>query len=289
MQKRHVLNSPSLLGLKKHRRKIIFMKTALSFVVLSCIFALFAYISNLEKLNISSVEIEGNKVMTSEDIRPIVEKEIAGNYFWFFPKTNIFLYPKKDITKEIFNISKRVKGMSFRVKDNKTLVVSVVERTALYTWCGDVPPAVDSKEKPQCYFLDESGYIFNEAPYFSGEVYFKFYGSIPFNTGIPSGLYFSPANFIKLAVFKRTLALMGMKPAIMYLQDDGDVRITLSSKTQAVGPEILFKISSDFETVAGNLDAVLSTEPLLSGFKDKYSSLLYIDLRFGNKVYYKFK
>jgi nucleoside-diphosphate-sugar epimerase len=38
-----------------------------------------------------------------------------------------------------------------------------------------------------------------------------------------------------------------------------------------------------------NLDAAIDTEPLKSKLKNKFSSLEYIDLRYGNKVYDKFK
>jgi len=73
------------------------------------------------------------------------------------------------------------------------------------------------------------------------------------------------------------------------VQEDGDVKLYLSSFTSKMGPEIIFKADSNFEKIIENLQSVLSTEPLQSDFKNKYSSLLYIDLRFGNKVYYKFK
>ena len=63
----------------------------------------------------------------------------------------------------------------------------------------------------------------------------------------------------------------------------------LSSSTSQMGPEIIFKADSDFNQIIENLQSVLTTEPLQTEFKTKYSSLLYIDLRFGNKVYYKFK
>ena len=49
------------------------------------------------------------------------------------------------------------------------------------------------------------------------------------------------------------------------------------------------KMTSDFQKIAENLQAALATEPLRSDFKNKYSSLLYLDLRYGNKVYFKFK
>ncbi len=83
---------------------------------------------------------------------------------------------------------------------------------------------------------------------------------------------------------------MGLKPAGLYMEENGDIKIFLSSVDSLLnGPEIIFKIDSDLKIVAENLQVALNTEPLQSNFKNKYSSLLYIDLRFGNKVYYKFR
>ena len=42
------------------------------------------------------------------------------------------------------------------------------------------------------------------------------------------------------------------------------------------------------DTLREEGDDVELAAVLKSGFKDKYSTLEYIDLRFGNKVYYKF-
>ena len=135
-----------------------------------------------------------------------------------------------------------------------------------------------------CYFMDENGYIFDLAPYFSGEVYFKFYG-------VPDvGSYFSKQNFQQLISFKDTLIDFGLKPIMLYITNDGNVEIFLfSGNPSTIGPEIILKTESNFQNVAENLETALTTEPLQSDFKNKYSTLQYIDLRFGNKVYYKFK
>jgi hypothetical protein len=61
------------------------------------------------------------------------------------------------------------------------------------------------------------------------------------------------------------------------------------SKDVAEAPKIIFKIDSDYQKIAENLQAALSTEPLHSDLQKKLALLLYLDLRFGNKVYYKFK
>ncbi len=139
--------------------------------------------------------------------------------------------------------------------------------------------------------MDESGYIFDKAPYFSGEVYFKFYGLFDINNiDNPLGSYFSKQNFEQLVSFKYLLAGIGLKPVALYIADNGDAQMFLSDGDSLMAdPKIIFKVDSDFQKVAENLETALSTEPLQSNFKNKYSSLLYIDLRFGSKVYYKFK
>ena len=82
---------------------------------------------------------------------------------------------------------------------------------------------------------------------------------------------------------------MGLKPVILYVKDNEDAKIYLSkTKKSVLGPEIIFKKDSNFQKIAENLKAALDTESLKSEFKNKYSSLQYIDLRFENKVYYKF-
>jgi len=299
MQKRNVLNSSRLLELKKHRKRAIEKKVLFLVFGFLIICTLLTYISRLSALNINNIEISGNQVIDTDAIKGVVEGQIAGNYLWIFPKTNIFFYPEKAITNELQDKFPRLKDINLSIKDNKILEVSVAERKALYTWCGIMPlpnisPSSFPTEGNKCYFIDENGYIFDEAPYFSGEVYFKFYGTpdapnssdIDFN---PLGFYFSKQNFKQLISFRDLLVSFGLKPTSLYITTDKNVDVFLSSGvSNMTGPEIILQTDSDFQKVAENLEAALTTEPLQSEFKNKYSSLLYIDLRFGNKVYYKF-
>ena len=292
MQKRNIPNSPRLLELKKKRRRVFLNKILLSVFALPAIFAGLVYLSRISAFNINSVEVKGNKVADTEMIRQVVEKEIAGNYLWFFPKRNIFFYPKKDIKNQLAFEFKGLKDINLIVKE-KTLNISSTERIAKYMWCGnanlDLVVGLPS-DKEKCYFVDENGYIFGEAPYFSGEVYFKFYGGTFSNSTDPSGFYFMQENFSKLISFKNMLENFGLKPVALSYEGSENIKIYLSRDlTHPSGPEIIFKADSDLPIISENLQTALNTEPLKSNFKNKYSSLLYIDLRFGNKVYYKFR
>ncbi len=290
-----VLNSPRLLELRRKRRKILAKKIFFLTFFFVLVLAGFSFLSKWERLNIDNIQVSGNKVIETKMIEDIAREKISGYYLWFFPKTNFLLYPRGEIQKELTNQFKILKDINLTVRNFKTLNISVNERTALYTYCGAVTGTeTDSSQK--CYFMDEDGYIFDEAPYFSGEVYSKFYGTIASvdlptgQAGNPLGSYFFQPDFAKLTSFKKTIQEIGLKPAVFFVQDNGDIIMYLSSSFGSqMGPEIKFKKDSDFGKVVENLQSVLTTEPMQTDFKNKYSSLLYIDLRFGNKVYYKFR
>jgi len=284
--KKSVLNSPRLLGLKKKKHKILRKK--IYFLVFLAILILvgLSFLTKWEELNINNIQISGNKIIETKMIEEMVKEKIAGNYFWVFSKTNFIIYPQHQIEKELKNKFKRIKEVFVNERNIKTLEVSILERIALYIWCGTTLPESNNfgtqlQNGEKCYFMDDSGYIFDEAPYFSGEVYLKFYGK--------TGSYFFEPNFAKLISFKEALEKIGIKPVIFFVEDTGDIKVFLSSTTAQLGPFINLKADADFDQIVENLQSVLTTEPLQTEFKTKYSSLLYIDLRFGNKVYYKFK
>ncbi|KKQ46156.1 MAG: hypothetical protein US65_C0044G0006 [Candidatus Yanofskybacteria bacterium GW2011_GWC2_37_9] len=151
--KRNILNSPRLLKLKKKRQKIFLNKIFLSVISLLTVFAGLSYLSGLKQLNITEVKINGNKSIDSEMAKIIAQKEITGNYLWFFPKTNILFYPKNNIKNELQNEFKRLKDAVFSIKDGKTLEISLIEREASYMWCDTTLPESDVAGQ-KCYFMD---------------------------------------------------------------------------------------------------------------------------------------
>ena len=297
--KRNILNSPGLLELKKRRQRVILNKILIFLLGLAVIFISSVYISRLDSLNIKEIEIVGNKIVETEILKTALEQQITGKYLWLFPKTNILYYPQNAIKNELQNKFKRLQDINLSIKNYKTLKVSLSERIALYTWCGvkipEVPEALlvessiskASGTNQKCYFMDEDGYVFDEAPYFSGDIYFKFYGLL--DTVNPLGSYFSKQNFKQLILFKDVLVGMKLKIAGLNIINNEDAEmIFLKEASSETEPKIIFKINADFQHIAENLQAAINTEPLKSKFKNKYRALQYIDLRFENKVYDKF-
>lgn len=284
MIKRSVLNSPRLKELKRKKNVVLRNKILLSFFSLVVIFIGLGHLSKWQKLNIENIKIMGNKVVETELIEQVVKEDIAGRYLWLFPKTNFLLYPKSKIEQDLAEKFTRLKDISVKVKSMKTLEINLTERTALYTWCGDsLSRQNNTQEENKCYFMDSSGYIFDEAPYFSGEVYFRFFGQIQDN-------YFLKDNFSEIISFIDNLSIMGLKPVSLFAKEDGVIDFYLTSNISPPdAPKVIIKLNSDLNKITENIQTAITTEPLKSDLKTKYNSLLYIDLRFGNKVYFKFK
>ena len=286
MKKRDVLSSPRIREIKRKKRKIFFFKLFLLLFFLLVVFTGFVFLSRWQYINVKDVEVTGIQDSDALIVKNAVEEQIFENYLLFFPKTNRFLIPKSKIIAELSDKYKRLKDISIKISNN-FLSVSVSAREGAYLWCGDrFSPGTDDV----CYFLDNTGYIFEEAPYFSGSVYFKFFGTIDNAGNEPLGKYFQSDVFEKLISFQKTLELVGVKAESLEILIGGDMAFYLRS-TQIVDlpPKIIFNAGDDFVKLSENLQTALSTEPLLSDFRNKYENLEYIDLRFGNKVYYKFR
>ena len=280
-QTRQVLNSPRLSELKKQRQQKKMLRRSLILILLLILCAALVVLARNEKVNINSVKVMGNKVVDPEAVRGVAERELEGFYFWLLPKTNFLIYPQSSIERALAAEFPRFKTVSIGIRKPQTLEIQLLEREPRYTWCGAEPSA----NPPSCYFLDEEGYIFDQAPYFSGEVYFRFYGETATN---PVNSYFLEDNFKELINFKENIATIGLEPVALYNYGT-DREMFLSAVSQKEKPKIIFKASEDYTKITENLEAALRTEPLMTDFIKKYSSLQYIDLRFANKVYYKFR
>ena len=290
IKKRVVLNSPRLLELRRKKHKSARKKKLFFLIIFLIIILGLSFASRINRLNIYKIKVDGNRIIETKDIENVAKNEIEGHYLWLFPKTNFLFYPKNKILSELKTKYKRLKDISIDVSNLRTLNIKVSEYEGKYLYCGLLIPTLRSNlNDNKCYFIDSDGYIFDEAPYFSGDVYFRFYGDASINDKNPPGLYFMKDNFTKIIEFKNTLEKINLKPTAFWIDDNrNEGNFSLSGDT-GIGPHIIFKIDSDYQKLAENLQAAISVKPLSSDIKTKLSSLLYLDLRFGNKVYYKFQ
>ena len=270
----------------KERKRTFIRSVIVIVIVMVTSIAFFSWASHKPEITIKNIIVVGASSFVDKKIETYVEQKIRGDYLWLFSRANIFLYPRQGIKEGLLNTFPHLSKAHVSFDNFQSISVHIEERKPYYLWCG-------SLEDEECYFLDLDGAIFAPAPYFSGSVYFEFYGPIGGEKirtqGIreaPLGFYFLPTQeFKRIIAFKNALGVIGILGERFFVREDGDYEFVLRN-----GAEILFNREQDFDVILNNLDAALGTEALENDdLTEENASLEYIDLRFNNKVFYKFK
>ncbi len=286
--KRDITTSPRVEEMRRKRRKRIYLASILYLIFFAVIVVGLSFFSTYQKFVIKDIVVEGVHIVDGDEVKEKVFKDISGSYLHLFSKANIFIYPKNYLEKELVKTFPRIEEISISKVDWRTINIKIIERTGSYMWCGSTLPEDITKRGDDCYFINSDGIIFDKAPYFSGNVYFRFYTPIeniesPLNQRI-----LSPEIFRKVISFVDGLQTLDLKAIYVVMGGTDDYAFYLESSVPGNEPKILFTKENTLDTIFGNLSSAMNKKEFKSEIVNKYSTLLYIDLRFKNKVLYKF-
>ena len=270
---------------KKRRNKRILQCSVVGVFVISVI-SLASYISHRPDIRISKVELSGGVLVTEVDIASETLSFVSGSYLWLFPKNNVFWYPRKALSEHLKVLFKRIDTINIHLKDFYTLSVDIKERKPVAIWCDTLPNVEPNKEpatnRPKCYFVDQNGAIFSEAPNFSGDAYFKYYGLVATDTPIGSYYISSTTKFGEISNFVEDIRRLSLQPLYIVGKNEGEFILTLSS-----GGQIYFDTKESLTKTGMNLESLLRTPDFATTTGN--SSIDYVDLRYGNKLFYKLR
>lgn len=271
-------NSMLSSRIRERRRKRQFRLAVLFFVLVVVLAGALIYFSRLASLSISDVEVTGTKMADAGGIQTLVKNDISGNYLAAFPRKNIFLYPARGIERDILSQFPVVKTVSLSRNPSTVLQVAVDERSPFALWCGTVldPAAPDDS----CLFIDDGGVTFGQAPSFSANTFFEWYG--PLATTSPSFTFRGATDFSSLNANLQSFEHAGYAP-IRGVVSDGDIRFIMAN-----GAEVLVT-EKDFPYDLDKLKSFMTGSVLPSSAKATLDGVDYLDLRFDNKVYSKMK
>ncbi|MEI6843105.1 MAG: hypothetical protein WCK48_01160 [bacterium] len=278
---------------KKRNKKLI--NIGLAFLIFLILIGTASYISYRPSIRISKVELVGGVLVTQPDVEKETLRYLYGSYFfWLFPRGNSFIYPRGALETFLKNKFKRIDKINIKRKGFTTLVVEINERKPFALWCGEsktsksaLALASSSPEVPadeHCYFMDNNSTIFADAPTFSGDAYFKYYGPVSTSSPLLGSEYISSTTeFTDLADFIASLKTMSVDPTYLSANNENEFTLVLSS-----GAKIFFDMREPLSKASGNLGALLRTLVTATN-TDPTTNIDYIDLRFGNKLYYRLK
>jgi len=259
------------------RKRRSFLFTFFIFIIIfSLLVAGVTYLLKRQEVMIQNIVLNGNVTVSTEELENFIREELKGNYFLIFPRSSIFIYPRSLIEEGILFKFKKIEKAEVSFNSFNSILVSVEERQPSALWCGEnrLDGAI-----PECFFLDEKGLLYTNSPSFTGDIYFRFYG--PLGEGSSVGQQFLPTKtFQGMLFFLQSLRESGIHPVELAVGNEEDYELYLENGTQ-----VLFAQDEDLTFVLDNLQTTLFSDEL----KERNTiDIDYIDLRFGNKVYYKF-
>src|SRR3989338_2109469 len=270
--------------LRQKRRVIFIIRIFIVSAIVLGFFGGLRWFFNYPPLVINTIFVSGADTSDEKDIRSLVETELRGRYLGLFSKAHFILYPRRRLERAIYLSFPKFQSVELTRSGFSALSVFVRERETRGIWCSEIK---DNLENSSCFLIDREGLIFDSLPKLSEDkknFLVKFFGAISAPLTPIGQHYLSPEYFVKLIKFLGLLPKVGITPQELFRLGDGDMRISTLE-----GPIIFFKDSDELTIVFENLGAFLSADldrkdekivPMANDFE-------YIDLRFGNKIFYK--
>jgi len=282
--------SPRIIEIRHNRRVRRLRLFVAYFILLIIVVGALSFFSSNRSVVLDKVVITGTHIIDQENIEKEVLKNISGKYIYLFSRANSFIYPNKKIYNDLILNFPRIETLTVRRDNLKTIHIDIVERKGSSLYCGYAVPENKNDIGENCYFVNNDGFIFDKAPYFSGNVYFKYYLSLDGNNINPQGRQMIDIErFHEIVRFVDGVTSIGFKPIYLSLDNDGTYSLYLNPVVGGTYPRIVFKDNNELKVIQDNLSLAMKKKEFASEINSKYNTLLYIDLRFKNKVLYKFQ
>ena len=286
---RESLSSPT--PLKKERRNRTLARLLGAVFILAVLFIGAGLLSHIPKMMITEVEVTGTKVLDGEDVGLKTLEYLKGNVALFYARGNIFIYSKNNIIEFIKQEFPRVYQVTGIERHGRKLNIDLEERQAAFTWCGFEAPSYETRfEKRDCYFMDQTGFIFDQSPYFTPGVYLSFYGGIKSDISHIGQTIITENSVVGFGEIAKTLSSLKLPVHSVVIKSDGQNEFLLNIFTSTgTYARILFNEDVALAETLEKLESAAGEESFAAQFEDSGTTLEYIDTRFDNRVFYKFK
>lgn len=282
---RKFLSSP-----RQRQRKIdrAFRNLAELLLVAYFFFVVAALLSSHPSLRIAKITVEGARAVDAPAVMAMTREVLEEKFLWKIERGNALLLPRGELVAAVKNVDRRIASVTVTTPSPKDLVVTIEEYVPAFIWCpprggGAAEPIAaqlqGTADAPSCYFADRSGYIFDDAPRFSGTTLRVYRTAIEAPDG-PIGRRILPDG--ALALLERMADELGLVGISVYAVDalgSGDYRFAVNAPWA-----LLWSDTKDPKASAENLALVVER---LNESGEDMAEISVIDLRFGDKVFYK--
>ncbi len=248
-------------------------------------------VSHNAHFKIKKIEVSGQSAVSGDDILAFAQEKLLGNYFFVYARENSLIFPRRGIEDGLLLKFPRLKSARATANDMNIVLVEVSERKPFALWCGEIYNR-EMYELNDCWFIDKTGFVFDRAPSFSQGVYLEVYGTLENVSGDGQFLrsHLPMERFSRVLSFQDGLRVHGIEVLRIFINPQGEYGVVVgphANYRELSGVEIRFKEEQETDALLKNLLVALPVQ-LSEGATIK-KKLKYVDLRFGNKVFFGFE
>jgi cell division septal protein FtsQ len=243
-------------------------------VLLCAVFLLGTILSLFTHESFASAEIKisGESATDEATLAATVNNIAAENFLFVFRRDNILFFPVTRVRRELEAKFPRIREIKIKPTGLNQIEVKIIERQGDFLWC---------RSEDECFLLDGTGFVYAPAPYFGGNAFLRFRSEDSLEIG---DVFLPPGEIGRVIRLKENLATLGFEGNDIEITEADDYEFLLAG-----GGKIIVNKKNNFDAAFANLEAAIVVSPLDKKLKDERAGLAYLDLRFENRVIYKFE
>lgn len=258
--------------LKRKKQKVKKIKGALIVTGFFLVLIGFIFLLRLPQIQIQNVKISGNVFVDTSEIEQKTNTILQKNIAWIIPKRNIFLFSKRELEQQLKQ-NPAIVSVKIRKDFFQTLTIDITEHEKEMLYC-------TSFEKTECYYINKKGFLYAQV---EGLIIPEQEIILYTEQGIKKlkDTIIEEKTYTDIMLFVKNTARQEIKIREVYIKSDGVVEFKTADQTR-----FITSIFDEFKKDFANLVALFEKQVIT---KEQLQQIDYIDLRFGNKVFYKNK
>src|SRR3989344_9673542 len=254
----------------RRQRKSILFKVLIGIGIFGVASAIATFLFYIPSLRVSNINIFGLNAGGEKKLRAEIFGVLEGRKWFIIPRDHMFFLPKENVENIL---SEEYTFSNFAVKKEfpSALSISITERRTWAIWC--------SENGNSCLLLDEGGLAFDKSAALSGGVILSIVDAREDDFLHKNIL--PPEDFNKISRMTEGIAKIIQSDIVkIYIKKDGETYYLYPKN----GFYMIIDAETDIEKSLENLSLALRSGEI----KEKSNALEYVDLRFPDKVFYKF-
>ena len=279
-----ILYTPKEKKQFQKQKKSYYIRTSVGIFIFILIGAGTFFGVRMHAFQIQKISIQGLSAIQEEDVKREIASALSGSYATgLIPYRFLLAVPTGAIIQRIENRFPLIANMEIKKEFPNELAITIQERQLFGVLCNDgvsEGATVEEGREIQCFYLDTNGIAYQKAPETQGFLIMKVSTDA---ADIPLGGLAVDTNIMRRMIELNQKLPSAVGSPIVGYQLLHNIPHELRAVTKQ-GFSLMIKQDGDMDSLLYVLKTVLDKE-----IGNKRRSLDYVDLRFGNKVFYKFR